>query len=60
MTTSQTTPSYPLFHVRSRSTLHGVALIALCVALGVGFVSQIWSGPTADGARAGVAAVERA
>jgi hypothetical protein len=60
MTTPHKTPSYPLFRVRGRTSLHGVALIALCVALGVSFVSQIWSGPTPDDARPGTAVVERA
>jgi len=47
MTTSSTTPTSPSFHVRGRrATLHAVALMALCAALGAGFISQIWSGPS--------------
>ena len=48
MTTSSTSAASPTFHVRggSRSTIHAVALISLCVALGAGFVSQVWSGPS--------------
>jgi hypothetical protein len=48
MTTSNTTPTSPLFHVRGgrRSTAHAMALISLCLALGAGFVSQVWSGPS--------------
>jgi hypothetical protein len=58
-TTTPKASSSPLFHVRGRSTLHGVALIGLCIALGVGFVSQIWSGPEA-GTAVRPAAVARA
>lgn len=57
-TTSQTTPSHPTFRVRGRSSLHGVALISLCLALGGAFVSQIWSG-TPEAARTATAMVER-
>ena len=48
MTTSTTTPTSLSFNVRGgrRSTVHAVALISLCVALGAGFVSQSWSGPS--------------
>lgn len=60
MTTTHTTPSYPLFRIRGRSSLHGVALIALCVALGVSFVSEIWSGPETDGRATQPVAAERA
>jgi hypothetical protein len=59
-TTTQTTSSVPSFHVRGRSSAHGVALIALCLALGGAFVSQVWSGPSAEGTRARPAAAERA
>lgn len=47
MTPAITNPSHPVFHVRGgrRSTVHAVALISLCFALGAGFASQVWSGP---------------
>ena len=58
MTTSQTTSASPLFfRVRGRSSLRGVAIISLCLALGGAFVSQIWTG-TPDAGR--VTTVERA
>jgi hypothetical protein len=58
-TMTETKQSAPQFQVRGRSSFHGVALIALCLALGGAFVSQVWSGPSTDGTRR-PAAAERA
>lgn len=37
-------PATPLFHVRTRGTLSGFGLLALCAVLAASFVAVTWRG----------------
>jgi hypothetical protein len=49
MTNGNHLPAYPLFRTRGRSTLHGLVLVGLCVALAISSVRGRGPGEAAAG-----------
>jgi hypothetical protein len=48
MTNARNVPAYPLFRTRGRSTLHGIVLAALCIALAISSARGGGSGSAED------------